>query len=211
MTDNEYASKIYCRVFRVADDNGDAYTRGTLDAIATLDERERTALECFFRKGMTYEQTGVFLGGVGKESARSMINKATLKLRHPSRARRISVGKLVGYLEKQLDDSGLAIAELQNKVERLSFGEPIRKIPRADAAPRKKGLGEIGFSPRTLNHLLNERLNTIDALLALESLDILIVRRGFGLKSFDEIIIKMRDHGYGEWADKMEKGRSSLP
>ena len=207
MTDNEYASRIYCRVFRVDGDNGDVYTRGTLDAISTLDEQERSALECYFRNGLTYEQTGAFLGDVGKEAARSVINKAILKLRHPSRARLISVGKLVRHMERQLEDAELAIAELHNRIERISYGEPIHRIPRAAAAPRKKGIGEIGFTSRTLNHLLSEGLNTLDAILALDSLDVLIVRRGFGLRSLDEIITKMRSHGYGEWADKIESGR----
>jgi len=203
MTDNEYASKIYCWVFGVAMDNGDTYTRGVLDAIGTLDERDRQALECFFRKGMTYEQTGVFIGNIRKEVVRSIISKAKLKLRHPHRANRMSVTKLIRQKEKQLEDAELTIAELHNRIGRLTYGNTIGSNISADFASRKKGIGEIGFSSRILNHLLAEGITTVEALTGLESLDILMARRGFGQKSQDEIVTKMRLHGYAEWADNL--------
>jgi len=36
MDDNEYAVRIYCKVFKVNTDDGDAYIRGILNEIAML-------------------------------------------------------------------------------------------------------------------------------------------------------------------------------
>ena len=91
MTDNEYAYLIYCRVFSGALDNSDAYTHGILEQISTLDTREQLALESYFRHGNTYKQTAALLGGVSNETARRIVQKALLKLRHPYRLRYMSL------------------------------------------------------------------------------------------------------------------------
>jgi len=95
MTDIEYASKIYCRAFSVSSDSGDAYTQGILELIGSLDAREQLALESYFRHGNTYKQTASILGGVSNETARRVVQKAMLKLRHPYRLRNMSI-KAVG-------------------------------------------------------------------------------------------------------------------
>lgn len=91
MTDNEYASKIYCRAFSVTSDSGDACTHGIFEEINSLESREQLALESYFRHGNTYKQTAVILGGVSNETARRIVQKALLKLRHPYRLRNMSV------------------------------------------------------------------------------------------------------------------------
>jgi len=95
MTDNDYAAIIYCRVFHVSSDDGDSYTRGILDAISTLSIREQTALDSYFRQGNTFEQTGIIIGDLKEASARRIINKALLKLRHPSRLQDMSVKAII--------------------------------------------------------------------------------------------------------------------
>ena len=101
MTDNEYALKIYCRAFSVASDNGDAYTQGIFEAIKTLDAREQLALESYFRHCNTYKQVAIILGGVSNETARRVVQKALLKLRHPYRLRNMSL-KAVTERQKNL-------------------------------------------------------------------------------------------------------------
>jgi len=91
MTDCEYAAKIYCRAFSVDTDNGDAYTQGIFGAINSLDIREQLALESYFRNCNTYKQTAIILGGVSNETARRIVQKAMLKLRHPSKLRYMSI------------------------------------------------------------------------------------------------------------------------
>ena len=68
---------------------------------------------------------------------------------------------------------------------------------------RNSSIYDLGLPQRIINHLICERINTIDALLELDSLDRLTVRRGFGKKSLDELISKMREQGHVEWTDKM--------
>ena len=91
MTDKEYASKIYCRAFSVTFDDGDSYTQGILEAIDSLEAREQLALESYFRRGNTYKKTAILLGGVSNETARRVVQKALLKLRHPYRLRNMSI------------------------------------------------------------------------------------------------------------------------
>ncbi|MDR0293748.1 MAG: hypothetical protein LBH95_06310 [Oscillospiraceae bacterium] len=76
MTYHEYAVRIYCKVFKVETDGGDAYVCGILDAIGELTEREQTALECYYHRGMTYKQTGLSLGGVCGQRASQICEKA---------------------------------------------------------------------------------------------------------------------------------------
>ena len=94
MTDCEYASKIYCRAFSVTSDNGDAHTQGILKVIDSLETREQLALESYIRHGNTYKQTAIILGGVSNETARRIVQKAMLKLRHPSRLRFMSTNSI---------------------------------------------------------------------------------------------------------------------
>ena len=91
MTDDEYAVKIYCRIFNVKNDRGDAWAQGILDTISNLGADEQAALKSRFRYGHTYEQTGALLGGIKGEAARRIVNKAILKLKHPSRTRHMKL------------------------------------------------------------------------------------------------------------------------
>ena len=58
----DYAIKVYCHIFGREDTKGDAYIQGVFDALKTLPERERFALEYRFRDGLTYKQIGEKFG-----------------------------------------------------------------------------------------------------------------------------------------------------
>jgi len=91
MTDNEYAVKIYCRVFQVINDDGDTCISGVFDMIKTLSTDEQAALNSYFRDGNTFRKTGEVLGGIKAEAAQRLVNKAILKLKHPSRLKYMSI------------------------------------------------------------------------------------------------------------------------
>ncbi|MCL2662812.1 MAG: hypothetical protein FWE83_05700 [Oscillospiraceae bacterium] len=204
MTDNEYAAKVYCSVFCTADDNGDTYTRGVLDMLGMLCSREQTALDCYIRQGKTFKQTATALGDIAGESARRIVYKALSKLRHPSKLKNLSVKLLLEDRDKKLIEAAHEIDELYDQIGLLASGTPV--IPKIQSAleSRKKSIVEIGFSSRVYNHLLDAGINTVEALLALDSLDILTHRRSFGKASKHEIVQKMRQSEYTQWADKME-------
>jgi DNA-directed RNA polymerase alpha subunit len=65
-------------------------------------------------------------------------------------------------------------------------------------------IADMGFSIRVYNHLIDAGFYTAEDLLLPCSLDKLIARRSFGKASRVEIVDKMRQHGYTEWADIME-------
>jgi hypothetical protein len=204
MTDNEYASKIYCFVFGTTDDNGDTYTRGVLDTLCKLSNLEQVALESYLRHGRSFKQVGDSLGDLTSDSARRILQRVLLKLRHPSKLNNMSVKLLLEERDRQLAVAALKADELYNQIDELTSGAPINQKTQSALDSRKKSIDEIGFSSRVYNHLLDAGINTVDALLALESLDILIQRKGFGALSILEIVQKMRQNEYTEWADKIE-------
>jgi hypothetical protein len=204
MTDNEYASRIYCSVFRVSEDGGDTYSRGVLDTLGTLSNREQIALDCYIRHGNTFKQIGTVLNGISGESARRIVHKAFSKLRHPSKIKEMSVKLLLEDRNKKLTAAGIEIDELYDQIRRLTSGAHVSLKIQSALDFRKKSIIEIGFSSRVYNHLLDAGINTVEALLALDSLDILAKRRSFGKTSKFEIVRKMRQNGYSEWADKMD-------
>ena len=65
-------------------------------------------------------------------------------------------------------------------------------------------IADMGFSIRVYNHLIDAGFYTAEDLLFPCSLDTLITRRSFGEESRMQVIDKMRQHGYTEWADSME-------
>jgi len=113
MTDNDYASKIYCNLFNVENDGGDSYTRGILDAVGTLSTREQAALESYYRHGNTYKQTGIILGNISGEAARQITRKAMLKLRHQSRIKNMSVASIIKTYKKETAEVTEIVDELQ--------------------------------------------------------------------------------------------------
>ena len=97
MTDEEYAIKIYCMALNTRDDNGDTDTQGVIEVIGELKEREQRALEYYFRMGLSYEKTAEELG-VSTATARNVIMRAKLKLRHHSRLIKMSVSRFKARL-----------------------------------------------------------------------------------------------------------------
>jgi len=204
MTNSEYAVQIYCRVFNKGLDNGDAYVRGILDAIDALEPRERIALDCHYRLGQSLVMTGIAMGDVSQHAAKNAIDKAFLKLRHPSRHKDMSVSAILERRQRLLDDANAKIEKLYESLELLISGEPIDLVIQAELDARKQSVCELGFSTRTYNHLLRAGIRTTDALLKLETLEELAAKPGFGAKSRDNLISKMREHGYDDWVDRME-------
>jgi len=200
MTDSEYAVRIYCRVFNKTTDDGDAYVRGILDAISTLAPQEQVALERYYR----YGQSLAIMGDSSQYSAKNAVGKAFRKLRHPSRYRDMSVSAMLERRQKLLDDANAKIEKLYESLELLISGSAIDPAIQTELNARKQSIHELGLSQRTKNHLICVGINTVDDLLALESLDKLMIRRGFGVKSRDELLSKMSGHGYCDWADRME-------
>ena len=199
MTDAEFATKIYCRVFGVPADEGDAHVRGILDALDALSGREQLALERYFRFGESYKQTSEMLG-VTPAAARLVILSALDKLRHPARSRNMSVKALVEHWGKKLQNAESTIAELYAQLELAASGGTISQKTRAAIESRKLSIHELGLSPRVCDILINAGISTVEALMAPDSLDRLMKQRGFGIKSRDEIIAKMRRAGFKDWA-----------
>ncbi|MCL2248085.1 MAG: hypothetical protein FWC13_02330 [Oscillospiraceae bacterium] len=108
MTDREYAGVIYCQVFNVIDDDGDAHVPGIEAAMSKLSDRERIALESYYRYNNTYAKTAEIISNIKKDAARTIVTKAILKLRHPYYSNKMRVSKL-----ESLSDFRLGVESFQ--------------------------------------------------------------------------------------------------
>jgi len=208
MTDNDYAARIYCQVFKMATDNGDAYTRGILDALSSLNDREQSALECYYRYGRNYRRTAQSLGGMTGETARRTVKRAISKLRRPSLSCKMSVAGIVESKEKLLENAENKINELYDQIDRASQSCPIDLDIQVELNTRKTSVCDIGLPARAHKALWDSGIHTVESLLSLDSLDAIAEKRGFGQKSLHGIISVMRGLGHNEWADHMEAERS---
>ena len=204
MNNYDYAVNIYCKVFDVTAENGDAHVRGILDTIETLGKREQKALECFFRDLKSYRQTAEILG-ISTDAARILISKAIFKLRHSSGAWNMSVKAIIEHRARELEKANATITALYEQLEAVLQGGAVAPKVQAVLESRKTSVYALGVSSRTCSLLSKAGIRTVEALLALNTLDNLMKLRGFGQKSRDELIKKMRKNGYSEWADKMKR------
>jgi len=203
MTDNEFASKIYCKVYEKINDDGDAYVRGIFDALCSLEEREQLVLEYYYRHENTYEFIADRLY-IDKNTCRRIVAEAMKKLRHQSRMRKMSVRVHIEARDKIIDELRSLLDAAAKQIEELSLDVPDDyKLPNIVAANLTK-LSEIGLPSYTCNILSRKGISSIEALLRLDSLEALIAIQGFGLHTRNDLITKMRDYGHKEWADKMD-------
>lgn len=83
LSDVEYYSKIYCRVFGLKEIDGDMYLNGLKNAMqALLTERQRFVLNEYYRKGLTYKDIGQKYNGVSRQAANITEKAAILKLKN---------------------------------------------------------------------------------------------------------------------------------
>jgi len=204
LTDSEFASKIYCEVFSVANDDGDAYVRGILETIGTLKVNEQKALEYYYRDGNTYIRTAELLG-VNRSTGRHILATAVRKMRHVSRKRKMSVKLLLYDRDRAIDDANAKIEVLSAGVKQLAVDTPDNLLLKQEEfALCLTDLGELGLSSYVHNLILKSNIRSVEALLKLNSLKVLLIQRGFGIISRNELISKMREHGHNEWATQME-------
>jgi DNA-binding CsgD family transcriptional regulator len=180
MTAKEFAIRIYCLTFIVEDDGGDAHVQGILDIINALPERERIALEGRYRYGKPYREIAADLGGIHPNGAAWYVNRARLKLRHSSRYRKMSIRRIE-----------------QDRVDME------RIVNATAAADDPKLLCEIGFSTRVFTALLRNDLQSVESILEIPTYERLLSIRYLGSRGCHEVIEKMRQSGYGAWADRM--------
>jgi len=210
MTDNDYAARIYCEVFKVEETNGDVHVRGVMDAIKTLDDREQRILESYYRYDMMHKQIGEKFG-ISAARAKQIILKALWKLRHPSRSKNFSVSEMKKKYDELVESKNDTINALYNQIESLLKGEPASEMILAELDNRKTNVYELGIMPRTYSLLLGAGLHKVESILAIDNPDDLMKIHGFGKALMFEVITKMREHGYVEWADRIEEMKSLEP
>ena len=191
MTDNKYAALIYYQGFGVKDDS-DVYVKGILDAIGTLPPQERSVLETYYRHGKSCRQIGEDFGIPG-QSVGKIVQKALRKLRHPSKAREMSIAQI----RKDRDRYKEELAEARNR----DLDKPMAPFS------REMSICGMEFSARTQNALLRAGKDTVKSLLEIATFAELQKIRNLGAASGNEVIAKMRGLGFHAWADGIAAGQ----
>lgn len=215
ITDN-YALNVYLRTMGLEEDNGDCNAKAVMRAILTLTEREQTVLEHRYRLGYTLKKTGEVFG-VGAERVRQIEIKALRKLRHPSRSRDMSISSIIAsrdYLSEQNAKQQAVITEQRRTIAQIAKLVPKEaREQNADTdltqaiSSQLMKINELDLSVRSYTCLMRAGCATVEDILeSIKCYDDLCQIRNLGRRSMDEVIEKMREYGYSDWADKIEQG-----
>jgi len=209
MTDQDYAEAVYREVFNTRHDDDDANPARILEAITMLTEREQIAVKCRLKDGLTWRKVGNELG-VTDSRAQQIYLKAIRKLRHPARARDMSVTKIV----EQRDRLAAKMYEFLDTIERLQLENdklrdgilvPNTVIPEDAELSVRARIEELALSVRSYNCLKRAGKDTVADVLNTTYRELFRIRN-LGRKSAEEVVERMRRAGYVEWADSMKWG-----
>ena len=216
MNDYDYAINIYCATFELKDENDrktaceDIYIRGVFEAIDTLKDREQLVLEYRYRHGLLLANIGEKIG-VSSERARQIIAIALKKLRHPKRMNKISILKIIensNRLQESIIEKNDIIFELRRQLENR------QKVKIELYCQIGKGHGtrieDMDLSVHAYKVLLIAGIYNSDSLLAINDLNNIIKMRGMGRVTLRGVLNAMRECGYNEWADSMERQAEEL-
>lgn len=189
-------------VYGGADGVLDTYTAGLIEALDTLEEREKKVILKRFRDRMTLAQVGEGMS-ITRERVRQIEAKALRKLRHPSRIKLMQGVSLVEYnqLYAELNDLKLLNDELNNKLNKIV--KDIENLPHIldlsriinDGEFKNKPIEELNFSVRTYNSLTRAGVENLRDLLNMTELEVMGIRN-LGRKSLNEIVQTLDDLGY---------------
>ena len=198
LSDDEYAACIFSKVVGYKNLGNTLNVRGVLESIDRLHYQESRALHFKYRLGMTYEETGSNFG-IDKGKTRVLIKRALRNLSRILQANYLNTPVVVKNLNNQLEVKNDIIKESQNKMGMFKQYAPISQEPYGTIR-----IDEMGFSKRTYNVLNRAGLHYIEMILAIDDHYEIKKMRNCGNGTFSEIIAKMREYGYVDWADKMD-------
>ena len=210
MNDYNYAALIYCKTFYLKEVDDDIYVAGVLNAIQSLTQREQLVLETFFQHGLKGEQLYNKIG-LKESSANTAAMRAVEKLRDKSGQMKVSTAfkSRLELHEKVLKERFMelgknSIDDLLVQIQGALQDAPINKEITCELENPALCISTLKLSTRTHNSLSKGGLNEIEKILAIRNFDGFSRVRNLGHLSFAELICKMREHGYEQWADKME-------
>ena len=208
--DDDYTGMLYCAIFDTPEDGDDHHVRRLLDALNTLTERERRVLEYRFRYSKTLEYIAGEIG-CSRERVRQIGVKALRKLRHPERMRDVSVSQIErerNSLRQTVLEQDAVIKELRRHISCLTSGPPVGEQAAA-ADMLDQDVSAMGLSIRPYNCLWRAGLKTVRDVYELQSVRDFRSLRNFGKTSRDEVIAKMREMGFTDWAERMSNYSNS--
>ena len=115
----------------------------------------------------------------------------------------ISNRRSINRKNRALEKANATIDELYDELEKVLQGGAVSPKIQAILESRKTSIYALGLSYGTCILLSTAGIRTVEALLALNTLEGLVSQHGLSEKSRDELISKMKEHGYHDWANRM--------
>jgi hypothetical protein len=209
LTDKEFALRIYCLVFRVEDDAYDANVKGVIEAINSLSEREIIALESRYRKNNLLEKVGLDIGGVTGNRALQVLRLALRRLRHPDTLLKMSISLMEkdrDMCRQRLIHAEDVVKGLKKDIVQLSGSLPTNEKQKELCSSFETSIFDTDFTMRAKKAFRFAKKLTVETVLEITSFRELSEIRNLGIKSCIDVITKMRQMGFNQWADKMAAG-----
>jgi len=209
LNDDDFTALLYCEIFEKSEDGDDYNPRRILNALNTLTLRERRVIEYRYRNDMTYAQIADEIG-VTRERVRQILVKAIRKLRHPGRTRDISVSQIEQERDRYKQtvvEQEAVIQELRLEITRLAHGLANVNIEEIHIPVNRLewDICELGLTVRSYNCLARSGRQKVRDVYEIPSFQELFSIKNLGMKSCEEVMQRMRDLGFGDWADKMRR------
>lgn len=174
------------------------------DCFNDMNDRCKKAIQLYYIDNMTLEQAGKELG-LSTERFRCILNKALRKLRFKWKLFLYGEDKVneLKQLNQNIDNINKEIEEKRKELDILIAlsNEQDRLLSKAKIENDSKKnitIEELNLSSRAYNALHRAKIDTVGDLLKLNYTKLCNIR-SLGLKSIDEIIMRIHNLGYTDW------------
>lgn len=147
--------------------------------LGRLKSKQRAALNCYFKDGLSFEEIGL-LNGMSEKQSMMMIEKAVNILQSPSRMIFLQYGLEKGTLIRTQEKAQRRIDYRSESATQVCLASPI---------------SALDLSPRIYNNLRKFHINTIEELVSYTEKDLLEIR-DMGSRSLNDIKAQLAKHGY---------------
>lgn len=205
-SDGHYLARLYSAMLEKPEHEDEYKIRQMISALDMLTACERHVLECRFRFAKTLEYIADEIGCT-REWVRQIEHRALSKMRRAEQVRDMNLSQVVRDRDEhkqRVIEQEAVIKELRRLIACFTNSLVARDdILISDDTKLNQDVSMMGLSARSYNCLWRAGLKTVRDVYELPSRRELCSIRNLGELSRNEVIFKMRDLGFTDWAEKM--------